>query len=240
LIVILVGLFLAVRNIWFKEILQGRNKVVVQEKYKSRSFALWLLALSIFLISLLIRMLSRPVSDALAYYLVQPRVIALTEKLTAIKDYENFLQSSAFIEMNLASTYSLSGELCTRLYILYCGLLLLKVVLEICSLLKSSSLVKQVSILLLITSTFITNTMADGKTDNISTYWFMSAFAILLIALNRQSTTIYLLIGFLLGLSVLSKVSYVTILPGLFAFALYRSKRLQTEKIKQKIQWKWF
>ena len=233
--VIFVGFLLAVRNMHITEILQGRKRVVIREKIKTGPFAFWILALSIFLISMLIRSLSRPVSDALAYYLVQPRVIAINEKLTVVRDYENFVQSSAFIEMNLASVYSLSGELCTRLYLLYSGLLLLKVVIEICSLLKLSSLAKQVSIALLITSTFITNTMADGKTDNVSTYWFMSAFALLLIALNKSKNKIFILLGLLLGLSVLSKISYAAILPGLFLFALYRSKRLQVKEMNKKI-----
>lgn len=184
---------------------------------------------------MLIRTLSRPVSDALAYYLVQPRVIAITEKLTVVREYENFFQSSAFIEMNLASVYSLSGELCTRLYLLYSGLLLLKVVIEICGLLKLSSLAKQIMIALLITSTFITNTMADGKTDNVSTYWFMSAFAILLLALDESKNKVFILLGLLLGLSVLSKISYAAIVPGLFIFALYRSKQLQVKEINKKI-----
>jgi hypothetical protein len=234
-LVISVGFLLAMRSMYVTEILQDRNRLVIRERFKTELFAFWLLAGSIFLISMLVRTLSRPVSDALAYYLVQPRVFAITEKLTVVRGYENFVQSSAFIEMNLASVYSLSGELCTRLYLLFSGLLLLKVVIEICSLLKFSSLAKQILIALLITSTFITNTMADGKTDNVSTYWFMSAFAVLLLALNESKNKVFILLGLLLGLSVLSKISYVVVIPGLFIFALYRSKRLQVREINKKI-----
>jgi hypothetical protein len=173
----------------------------------------------LFLIGQTLRVLSRPVSDGLAYYLAQPKIIAHSHQLIDLIGYSPFLQSSSLVEVNNAAAYLLSGEIGLRFYLLSSGLLLVKSVVEICKLIGMSMNSIKIIILLVVTSTFITNTMADGKTDNVSALWFMAAFWVLILALKSNHKWLFLLSGAFITSSILSKISYAILIPPLFWFS---------------------
>jgi hypothetical protein len=173
----------------------------------------------------LIRLLSRPISDALAYYLVQPKLIALTNEMTPVNGYESFLQSSVLIEINNASVFTFAGEIGIRFYVLISGITLFRVVWEICEQLGLSQLSARFALFLMATSTFLTNTLADGKTDNLSTLWFMAGFSILISGFNHWDKKLFSLCGIILGFSLLSKVSFVVLGPALLYYFIVRIRK---------------
>jgi hypothetical protein len=173
---------------------------------------------TLILASLFIRLISRPISDALAYYLVQPKLIALTHQLTTAQNFESFLQSSAFIELNSAGVFFYSGEVGIRFYLLFSGIILLKVVWEICQQLRLNRLSSQLVLFFMATSTFLTNTMADGKTDNLSTLWFMASFSLLLASMNEWNEKFFVLFWLILSFAVLSKISFAVMIPSLLIY----------------------
>ena len=179
-----------------------------------------------------VRLMGRPISDALAYYLVQPKLIALTHQLTVHNGYDAFLQSSAFLEINNAAVCMYTGEIGMRAYLTLSGIVLFRVVWEICQQFEISLFATKIVLFLLATSTFITNTLADGKTDNVSTLWFMAAFSIYVVSLNQWNKKLFVLFGVILSAAVLSKISFLVLVPALvYFFFIESSKRPNKKKI---------
>ncbi len=178
-----------------------------------------------------IRLISRPISDALAYYLVQPKLIALTNGMSSLNGYESFLQGSAVIEVNNASVFIFAGEIGIRAYILISGIMLFRAVWEICHQLALTRLSAKLVLFLMATSTFLTNTLADGKTDNVSTLWFIAAFSILISSSNLSENRLLFLFGVILGFSTLSKISFIMIFPALVFYFLSQRRGKSRRRI---------
>ena len=178
-----------------------------------------------------IRLMSRPVSDALAYYLVQPKLIALTHQLTSANQFEAFLQSSALIELNNAAVFTFSGEIGMRTYTFISGVLLFRVVWEICRHFMFGQHATRITLFFLATSTFLMNTLADGKTDNVSSFWFMAAFLVLAAGLKDRNRRLIVLFGVLLGFSILSKISFIVLIPALTYYFLAKLNQKTTKNI---------
>jgi hypothetical protein len=204
----------------------------IPNKLKPTLKILEIMTLLILLAPQVVRLMGRPISDALAYYLVQPKLIALTHQLTVNNGYDAFLQSSAFLEINNAAVFMYTGEIGMRAYLALSGIVLFRVVWEICQQFQISQFATKIVLFLLATSTFITNTLADGKTDNVSTLWFMAAFSIYVLSLNQWNKKPFVLFGVILSAAVLSKISFLVLMPALvYFFFIEGGKRPNKKKI---------
>jgi hypothetical protein len=225
---LLLGIYLA-RDKNLNHIIKNQNL------FLSKVHFFELIALLLILAPQLMRLISRPISDALAYYLVQPKLIALTHQLTSANQFEAFLQSSALIELNSAAVFTFSGEIGMRIYTFVSGIVLFRVIWEICRQFEFDNLTTKLILFFLATSTFLTNTLADGKTDNVSTLWFMAAFSTLVAGLMNGNKHLLILFGVVLGFSILTKLSFAVLIPALLYYFLVTSNRKSSKEIRSGI-----
>lgn len=177
------------------------------------------------LLFLLVDSFSLPGTDALAYYMAQPKLMAVTGSYTLLANYESFGVLPAIAEMPYAVMYLLGGD---ALGFIAAKFSMWPVLLATLALLwQSARAVKAttdsawVFMAFAITSSAVTLVAWDGKTDLVGLMYFLAALlympGFLAPSLIRREIFFF---GFLAGCAVMAKLSYAVILPFVLGIPL--------------------
>lgn len=195
------------------------------------------LAFSVVALVLLLAMVtfSMPGTDALAYYMAQPKLMAATGAYTLLPRYENFATLPAIAEMPYAVMYALGGSaigfVAAKLSIWVVFIALLWLLWVLMRKLGASLTTTWMLMALVATSTAITLVTWDGKTDLIGLMYALTAI-LWLPGLLPQTATSHKpawLSGCMAACAVMAKVSYLSILPfclGLPLLLIWRKQPL--------------
>jgi hypothetical protein len=162
--------------------------------------------------------LSYPGTDALAYYLAQPKLMAATGRYTLLPAYENFSVLPAIAEMPYATMYAFGGE---AVGLVAAKLSVWPVFLACLSLLWQCARGVGLSVdaawffvAVGATSTAVTLTAWDGKTDLVGLMYALGAVLWIpgLIS-SKPDQGQFWLFGFMSACAVMAKLSYALVLP---------------------------
>jgi len=168
---------------------------------------------------------SMPGTDALAYYMAQPKLMAATGSYTLLAAYESFGVLPAIAEMPYAALYLWGGD---TLGFVSAKFSMWPVLLAILALLwQSAKAVKAttdsawVFVAFAITSSAVTLVAWDGKTDLVGLMYLLAALlympGLLSPSLIRREIFLF---GFLAACAVMAKLSYALILPFVLGIPL--------------------
>lgn len=179
----------------------------------------------VLLLFLLADSFSLPGTDALAYYMAQPKLMAVTGSYTLLANYESFGVLPAIAEMPYAVMYLVGGD---TLGFVAAKFSMWPVLLATLALLwQSARAVKAttdsawVFMAFAITSSAVTLVAWDGKTDLVGLMYFLAALLYMprLLAPSLIRREIFFF-GFLAGCAVMAKLSYALILPFVLGIPL--------------------
>lgn len=175
--------------------------------------ALLLIPMAFVAISTWVQSFGVPGSDAMAFYLSQPRWIAFTGNFDPLPSYVNFAELGLFVEMNVSAMYLVAGELAARAWLWQGGLVLALGVAALCSELRLPTGTGVLGAMLVLSSSSVLLIMVDGKTDHVSAAWAVGALVVASSVSWGTDWRKFLFIGLLGGFSVLAKVSFLVGLP---------------------------
>jgi hypothetical protein len=153
-------------------------------------------------------------SDAEAFYLALPKLIAATHRLLPMPGgYEHFTQIGLQGEMHFAALMSVSNYHAAKLFVWPTSLAIGLMVMGLGKLVGLGRQGNYISIAILFTSTAFTNIIWDGKVDLFATAMGLSAYYW---ALQRTSVPgAVKMAGLFTGLALVAKFSFIpTLLPG--------------------------
>jgi hypothetical protein len=193
-----------------------------------------MIGLALLVIMLAVAALSHPGTDALAYYMAQPKLMAATGSYILLPNYESFSVLPAIAEMPYAAMYSLGGEtvglVAAKLSVwpvfLICLSLLWRCAREMGLSADAAWLLATVGV----TSTAVTLTSWDGKTDLIGLMYALGAVLwIPGLVSSQPDQRQFHLFGFMSACAVMAKLSYALVLPfclGIPLLFLWRTQHV--------------
>lgn len=207
---------------YFWKIHPGPSWKEALKRYRPADFYTWAFAFLIVAVSAFIFMcsLSYPQTDALAYYMAQPKLIAATGAYTIHPLYTTFSVLSLIAEMPFAVMYAVAGELWGQaaakmsMYPVFLGVLVL--LWDIARKLGMSRGTAWIATALGVTSTAITLVAWDGKTDLIALLYALGALSLMLGLTDseeKHTSGLAFCFGMLSAGAVLAKFSYALVLP---------------------------
>lgn len=179
---------------------------------------------------------SIPGTDALAYYMAQPKLMAATGSYTLLPVYESFGVLPAIAEMPHAVMYLWGGD---TLGFVAAKFSMWPVLLAVLALLWQSAKAVTattesawVFVAFGITSSAVTLVAWDGKTDLVGLMYFLAALLCMpgLLSSSLVRSEIFLF-GFLAGCAVMAKLSYALILPFVLGIPLAGIWRKEPRKL---------
>lgn len=192
----------------------------LQEAWSGRS---GLTRLTAFLVGglcllLLVDTVSYPGTDALAYYLAQPKLIAATGRYVPLTGFETFSVLPAIGEMQYAAMYALGGEtmgqLAGKLSIWPVFMAILTLLWQIGRRLGLSIDAAWMVVVFGATSSAVTLVVWDGKTDLVGLMYALAALrflpGLLSPGIDRRGL---LLFGGMAACALMAKLSYALVLP---------------------------
>ena len=162
---------------------------------------------------------SQPGTDAAAYYLAQPKLIAATGTFKLLPAYESFGVLPALAEMPYAVMYLFGGDsiglVAAKLSMWPVLICTLQLHWKCARVLGASAEAAWVFVGLLMTSTAVTLVAWDGKTDLIGLMYLMAAVLWMPGGVRPLSPSAWhsALFGFMAASAVMAKFSYALILP---------------------------
>lgn len=177
--------------------------------------------------------LSYPGTDALAYYLAQPKLMAATGNYTLLSAYESFSVLPAIAEMPYATMYALGGEtvglVAAKLSVWPVFLACLSLLWRCARGLGLSANAAWLFVAVGATSSAVTLTAWDGKTDLVGLMYALGAVVwIPGLVSCKPAQHQFWLFGFMSACAVMAKLSYALILPfclGIPLFFLWWGRR---------------
>lgn len=152
-----------------------------------------------------------PGTDAMAFYISQPKLIAATHSFTPLASYEAFAQLGLSSEMHYAALFALGGDhiggLAGKLFIWVVGAANLSTAWGIGQRLKLAPLGCWFIVILILTSTAVTLILWDGKTDLVPAGLALAAIYFLLAPELRKGDIGAA--GACTGLACVGKLSFV-------------------------------
>lgn len=185
---------------------------------KSRLTQILIFGLGVLVILTALLAFSFPGTDALAYYMAQPKLIAATGKYVPLPGYEYFAVLPAIAEMPYAAMYSLGGD---TIGLVAAKLSIWPVFVAVLSLLwlmaRGIGIVADAAWIFVVlgaTSTAISLVAWDGKTDLIGLMYALAAVLWLPGLLSKTlDRKLLWLFGFMTACAIMAKFSYVLIFP---------------------------
>ncbi len=166
-------------------------------------------------------------SDASAFYMVLPKVVAASHKLTPTADY--VLKHSTFGlmgEMHFAALMSLGAATASKGITFVTGLALMALLAGLAARAGLARRGQLITCLILISSTGITNYICDGKVDVYSAAFGIAAVYWVLAGGSLPRHRAAILAGLLLGWGIYSKLSLLVCLaPPLALLYLWRQQQ---------------
>lgn len=180
----------------------------------------WVLIFGLIFLAVMLAVaaLSYPGTDALAYYMAQPKLIAATGRYTLLPSYESFGVLSAIAEMPYAVIYALGGEVigqvAAKLSMWPVFLAVLLLLWRCARGLGFSVEAAWLFVAIGATSTAVTLTAWDGKTDLMGLMYALGAVVwIPGLGSTKPDQRQFWLFGFVSACAVMAKLSYALILP---------------------------
>jgi len=197
---------------------------------KSRLTQILIFGLGVLVILTAFLAFSFPGTDALAYYMAQPKLIAATNKYIPLSGYDFFAVLPAIAEMPYAVMYSFGGD---TIGLVAAKLSIWPVFVAVLSLLWLLARgigigveAAWIFVVLGATSTAITLVAWDGKTDLVGLMYGLTAIlwipGLLSKALDKKLLWLF---GFMAACAIMTKFSYLLIFPfcmGIPLFLLWR------------------
>ncbi len=168
--------------------------------------------------------LNPPVDDAEAFYMVYPKIIAASERITPMPTYWDFSQIGLIGEMHFAALIQLSGVQAAKLFVwpisLAAAILLMGVGAE-CGV---GRIGQWFAVIILLSSSAFTKHISDGKVDLFAAALGIAAFYWALKASGHAGRKSVLAItGLCTGFAVVAKLPYlVSVVPGIFLLVMGR------------------
>lgn len=195
---------------------------VIPQSLLSRAVACGVIVLAF---GLLAASFSMPGTDALAYYMAQPKLIAATGSYTLLAAYESFGVLPALAEMPYVPMYLFGGDtlgfIAAKFSIWPVLLAILALLWQSAKAVRASTDSAWVFVAFAMTSSAVTLVAWDGKTDLVGLMYFLAA---LLCMPGLQASSLVrreiFLFGFLAGCAVMAKLSYALILPFVLGIPL--------------------
>ena len=195
---------------------------VIPQSLLSRAVACGVIVLAF---GLLAASFSMPGTDALAYYMAQPKLIAATGSYTLLAAYESFGVLPALAEMPYVPMYLFGGDtlgfIAAKFSMWPVLLAILALLWQSAKAVKASTDSAWVFVAFAMTSSAVTLVAWDGKTDLVGLMYFLAALLCMpgLLSSSLVRREIFLF-GFLAGCAVMAKLSYALILPFVLGIPL--------------------
>lgn len=159
----------------------------------------------------------RPGGDALAFYLAQPKLFAVTQSLRPLPSYETFSLLSVAAEMQFAVLFSLDGELAAKMLVWPTALCSAALLWAIGSEVGLGRRGQWALLALLFSTTGFTLVLWDGKTELFPTAWALAAVFMLLRLGKAPNWQVLGVSGVMAGIAMTAKVSFAPVLVPLMA-----------------------
>ena len=164
----------------------------------------------------------KPNGDAAAFYMVLPKLLAETNKLSLLGGYEAFTTIGLHGEFHFAALMALGSEWGAKLFTLPIGLacaMMLAAIAGRCGVRRRG---QWLVLTMAFTSTAFILLIGDGKVDMFGAAMGCAAFYWVLQKGVYSEKKTHFLAGFFVGFAVIAKISYLPILiPSIFLFILW-------------------
>lgn len=165
----------------------------------------------------LLALTTLPKGDAVAFYMVLPKIMATSERLRPQPNYYNFSQIGLMGEMHFAALMSIGNAAAAQFLLWTTSLSIAGLLISLGAMLKLSNRGQIITLIILFTTSTFTLYISGGKVDvfgaafGLATYfWVLEAFH------NKKiNITALVLTGLFMGFAFVAKLpSLVAILPG--------------------------
>lgn len=220
IIAIGVGIFFNYRLI--ERIRKGASAVFAEVSRISLPWTVLLAFLCVLIINLGINSVILPPSgDAEAFYMVLPKIMASSERLSPQPNYSEFSQNGLLGEMHFAAIMLLADTCAAKFFVWFVALALTSLLILFCSETGMGSPGKIISLILLFSSSTFTFYITNGKVDIFGAALALGAYFWALKSRGSLSPFSLALTGLFAGFSFIAKLSNVPpLVPGLFLIIL--------------------
>jgi hypothetical protein len=166
-----------------------------------------------------------PSGDALAFYMVLPKVMAASHRLLPLSGYEDFTQIGLFGECHYAALMSIWSPAAAKMFGLITGMCGLFMLCRIGRLAGGGIKTGILACAVFISSTAVLLVMTDGKVDIFGTALGLSAYywALRSAAVDKKGIAALCLAGLFMGFSLVAKVSFIPALaPGIILIIVWQ------------------
>lgn len=185
---------------------------------------LGLLIAMIFLNLGLIAVANPPLSDAAAFYMVLPKIMAASLRLVPQPNYYIFSQIGLSGEMHYAALMSIASPQAAKLIVWFTTLALVGILIGLNTIVGNSGIGKIASLALLFTSTTVTYLIFDGKVDILGGALALAAYYWALLTEKVPGRAPYVLAGLFTGFAIVAKLSSIPILvPGIIILIIWNN-----------------
>ncbi|MEI6040066.1 MAG: hypothetical protein WCP93_01815 [Candidatus Berkelbacteria bacterium] len=185
------------------------------------NFSIFWKIISIILVLLIIffginALILPPIGDALAFYMVLPKITAYTGLLQPQSNYWEFSGIGFLGEMHFTVLLILAGQFAAKFFVWFVVLAVGGLIVLISRLTNLKYKGQILALILLFTSSTFTNYIFDGKTDVFSAALGLMTYYWLLKIESKDRSSI-ILTGLFMGFAIVAKTSNViALLPGVF------------------------
>lgn len=167
---------------------------------------------------------SPPLGDAEAFYMVLPKIMAASHRLVPQPNYYSFTQIGLSAEMHFAALMSLASPHAAKLFVWVTAIALSGMLIAINTEIGNSRIGKIVTVVLLFSSTTVTSYIYDGKVDIFGCAFGLAAYYWALQTDRIPGKAPYLLTGLFTGFAVIAKISNIPVLvPGIVILIVWNN-----------------
>lgn len=207
--------------ITYKSLLSGIREAFLYD-IQSKIFLLMLLVIVVLLG--IAAYYKPPVGDAEAFYMVYPKIIAASQKLTVMSGYESFSQIGLLGELHYAALMAIAGQGSAKFFTWFIMLASAFMVVGLLNACKIQRMGKIFGLFILFSSSAFIAHVSDGKVDLFAAALGLGAvFWALYITDSETRVPAIRLTGLLAGFAMVSKFSYIpSLIPALITLIFLR------------------
>ncbi len=167
---------------------------------------------------------SPPIGDAEAFYMVLPKIIVASHRLIPQQNYYSFTQIGMSGEMHYAALMSLASPHAAKFFVWFTALALIFLLVAINILLGNSKAGKTASLVMVITSTTFTYYVFDGKVDLFGAAFGLAAYYWAFLTKDTPSNVPLFFTGLFTGFAIVAKISNLPVLAPTIAIIIIWNK----------------